>query len=314
MSEVKLKKSGSLELITGKGNIWEMLTFAATDCTNKSFVAVAYFSKNAAAMLPLTKGSILVVDANKNTVKAGQTCPNELLTLLRMGVKIFSFTGLHAKVFVLNNEVYVGSTNVSAHSANYLEEAVFKTNDKGIVKKSIAFIKSLLIKQLNESELEQLQKWYKSPKFFSPKADDSKSIIQNSHDELVYVVKLTILKNSYDDNVDFIKGTKKASQLIKKEVGKNIEWYRANVNHKPKAGNIVIRITTDEGGVTVSPPATILNVQFIKNTKSAFFYVAAYDVKDKKLSLVDRKLKTTELKKAGLKDSSLAARLNSIWI
>ena len=314
MSDTKQNANISSELITGKTIIWQRLTNAATNCRVKSFVAVAYFSKNAAAMLPLTEGSILVVDANENTVKLGQTCPDELLKLSQAGVKIFSFTGLHAKVFVFNNELYIGSTNVSAYSANYLEEAIFRTNEKRVVKETIAFIKRLLIKQLSEFELTELQKLYKSPKFFAPKLDGKRPAIKNSHEQKVYVVKLRTLKRGFDKDADFKQGEKKASQLNKNDASHFVDTYRHVETHKPKAGDVVIRITTDEGNITVSPPATILNIRKIKNSKRVFVYVAALDVRDKKLATVENKLKTTELKKAGLKDSSLAARINSMWI
>ena len=45
-------------------NIWFDLTKVVKANKSKSVVAVAYFGQNGANMLPLTKGSVLVVDAS----------------------------------------------------------------------------------------------------------------------------------------------------------------------------------------------------------------------------------------------------------
>ncbi len=305
------KETNQSELITGKTVIWRKLTEAAIS-SSKSYVAVAYFSKNASKMLPLAKGSILVVDASENAVKSGQTCPEELLKLEKLGVKIFSFTGLHAKVFVFDNVLYIGSTNVSAHSANYLEEAILKTNEKKVVNESVAFIKSLLIKQLTQNELIELNKIYKEPKFFSPKSS-KKQNIQNGHEQVVYVVKLRTLKKEFkNEQEDYDKGKKIA--LEKLEEGQELEAYRHVVTHKPKIGDLVIRITKDDNRTRVAAPATILNIKPIKNSNRIYVYVAAPKLKEKSLKEIEKKLGTTELKKAGLKKSSLAAKINSMWI
>jgi hypothetical protein len=299
------------ELITGKTKIWEKLTAAAIN-SSKSFVAVAYFSKNAAQMLPLVNGSILVVDASENAVKTGQTCPEELIKLEKLGVKVFSFTGLHAKVFVFDNVLYIGSTNASAHSANYLEEAILKMNEKKVVKESVAFIKSLLIKQLTQTELIQLNEIYKSPKFFAPKSNKTKNI-QNGHEQLVYVVKLRQLKRDFKNGQDdFERGKKEAEKKIQE--GQELEAYRHIDTHKPKIGDIVIRITKNDTKTFVSPSATIINIKKIKNSNRIYVYVAAQNVKEKSLKEIEKKLGSTELIKAGVKNSSLAARINSMWI
>lgn len=69
-----------IKLLTG--NIWSELTKTVRKSRLKSIVAVAYFGKNAANMLPLSKGSVLLVDASVTALKNGQTCPDELLKLL----------------------------------------------------------------------------------------------------------------------------------------------------------------------------------------------------------------------------------------
>ena len=129
------------QLITN--NIWQTLTSALKNTNGKSIVAVAYFGQNGAKMLPLKKGDILVVDASEKALKTGQTCPDELLKLYNKGVQVYSFDNLHAKLFLIGNVLYCGSTNVSGNSAKRLKEAILTTNDKIAIEDAKTFIKSL---------------------------------------------------------------------------------------------------------------------------------------------------------------------------
>ena len=77
------------------------------------FVAVAYFGTGASKLLPLRKGSTLIVDMSQAAVGSGQTNPSEILKLVNRGVDVHSVNNLHAKVFAVGNQAFVGSTNVS---------------------------------------------------------------------------------------------------------------------------------------------------------------------------------------------------------
>ena len=75
----------SVDLITTK--IWPTLTAAARRSRRPAAVAVAYFGRGAAKLLPLRHGSCLVVDAGDAAVKSGQTCPAELKKLITKGTQ-----------------------------------------------------------------------------------------------------------------------------------------------------------------------------------------------------------------------------------
>src|SRR5687767_9700953 len=103
---------------------WNDITIAAKSMKDPAFVAVAYFSARGDTLLPLRKGSTLVVDASVETVSIGATCPTALRRLLNRGVEIYSVRNLHAKLFVFGKSVFIGSTNASTMSEKYLLEAV----------------------------------------------------------------------------------------------------------------------------------------------------------------------------------------------
>src|SRR5262245_11427904 len=110
------------ELLTR--NCWTLLKAAAHKCRQPADVAVAYFSSGAAKLLPLPTGSRLVVDAGERAIRSGQTHPADLKALVKRGVRIFSVPSLHAKLFVFGARAFIGSANVSNHSAHTLIEAM----------------------------------------------------------------------------------------------------------------------------------------------------------------------------------------------
>jgi len=54
----------------------------------KSLVAVPFLGKDAANLLPIPSGSILVTRFIPSAVKAGQVSPLEIIKLLKRGVKV----------------------------------------------------------------------------------------------------------------------------------------------------------------------------------------------------------------------------------
>ena len=143
--------------------VWATLSREAKKKTPAQ-VAVAYFAQGAAKLLPLSKGSRLVVDASERIVKQGQTHPKDLEAMRRRGVAVYSYPGLHAKVFVLGNVAYIGSTNVSSSSAAVLKEAVLCTTDSPVISAARTFIQGLCGNVLGPAELGRLQKLYRPPR------------------------------------------------------------------------------------------------------------------------------------------------------
>jgi PLD-like domain len=146
------------------GDVWARLIRTRRKGRRGAWVAVAYFGKGAARLLSLQKGSQLVVDASDNAVKSGLTCPNDLIVLLKKGVRIFSVANLHAKVYVFGTTALIGSANASRHSAQTLVEAMLLTTDRRVVEKSKAFVQSIAKNELGPEQLRRLQKLYRPPR------------------------------------------------------------------------------------------------------------------------------------------------------
>lgn len=132
---------------------------------SRADVAVAYVGQGATRLLPLRAGSNLVVDASEAAVRSGQTDPRELLKYFRKGVDVFSQPKLHAKVFVFSNVAFVGSTNVSSHSANVLVEAAVAVRTASAVAEARRFVLDVAKSPMGEEFLKKLVKIYRPPRF-----------------------------------------------------------------------------------------------------------------------------------------------------
>jgi hypothetical protein len=144
-------------------NVWTGITAAARANGGASEVAVAYFSTEGPRLLPLRAGSILVVDASLETVASGGTSPAALRQMLTRGARIFSAQNLHAKVFVFGGTAFIGSSNASMKSSRFLIEAAVEISDPPVVDAARAFVRSLMVTELDDAALQALQVHYRPP-------------------------------------------------------------------------------------------------------------------------------------------------------
>lgn len=300
-------------------NIWPTLTKAAKLSKTKSMVAVAYFGQKGSSMLPLKKGSILLIDASEKAVKSGQTCPDELLKLYYKGVQIYSLENLHAKLFVIGKELFIGSTNVSGNSSMLLQEAIVKTNDKQAIEDAKNFIESHTSKiEMGEEQLSRLQKLYCPPKFTGVKLQSKKrkSISINNSSFMVY--KLENGSWSEKENEEADKGREIAkSNRINKSRHK-LDEFKWVGNLVAKKGDTILQIIDEGNKVYVSPPGTLIHMRKWNNGKKTtnFCYVEIPDKRRKNINVLKKQFgaKTFKLiNRNGRKNKAVAEDLISLW-
>jgi phosphatidylserine/phosphatidylglycerophosphate/cardiolipin synthase-like enzyme len=120
--------------------VWDEITTAAKNTKQPSQVAVAYFGSKGPSLLPLLKGSALVVDASVPTVAQGATSPAALDQVRKGGVDIYTAQYLHAKVFAFDCVAFVGSANASQNSETKLIEAALKVTAKAEISAVRGFV------------------------------------------------------------------------------------------------------------------------------------------------------------------------------
>lgn len=300
-------------------NIWATLTKAAKLSKTKSMVAVAYFGQQGASMLPLKKGSTLLVDASEKAVKSGQTCPAELLKLYYKGVQVYSLENLHAKLFVIGKELFIGSTNVSGNSSKLLQEAIVKTNDKQAIEDAKAFIESHTgTIEMGEEQLMKLQQLYRPLKFTGLRAQikKRKSANKNLPSFLVYNLYTRIWTKEECEQSEV--GLKEGINYRINKSRHLIDEFKWEGDIVAKKGDIVMQIIDEGSKVYVAPPGTLIHVRKWNNGKKTtnFCYVEIPNKRRKNINILKKQFDTKTFKlinRNGRKNKAVAEELISIW-
>jgi len=124
--------------------LWPTITRLARNSRHRH-VAVAYLGQGASNILPLQSGDSLVVDMSLPTVASGLTDPREVGRYLSKGVDVFTCANLHAKIYLLDNALIIGSANVSRRSRDALVEAGLLSRDRASVIDARGWIKDCLL-------------------------------------------------------------------------------------------------------------------------------------------------------------------------
>ena len=303
-------------------DIWPELTKAVRHCRQQCFVAVAYFSKGASRYLPLPKGSCLVVDASEGTVKAGLTDPKELLKMIKRNVTIHSVSNLHAKVFVLGRTAYIGSANVSSHSANYLIEAVIQTTEYGAVRTARQFVRSHRLHQLTPRVLQQLVPLYRPPRVPGGQRRRKRNEGTSRRPALprLLLAQLVLRDWSESDQQIHDRGYERASKLRKHPRSFELDSFQWHAKCPYQRNDKVIQVVNEGGGrVLVSPPG---NVRYTltrrsANRKRSFVYIERPVRRRRPLKSLASAIghgSLKRLRKGGIvRDAAFAQKLLQAW-
>jgi cardiolipin synthase A/B len=131
-------------LLSGPGRGYNHLKRTlATDLANAHTVQIvcAYFLPTWRLRRELERvtsrgGRVQLILAGKSDVRLSQLATRKLYRrLLKRGVEIFEYQPqvLHAKLFIVDEQVYVGSSNLDARSLNINYELLVRITDRGVV-------------------------------------------------------------------------------------------------------------------------------------------------------------------------------------
>lgn len=150
-----------MALLTGR--VWAPVTLAARTSTSPAHVAVAFFSSSGPSVLPLRPGSTLVVNISEQTLRTGGTDPSAIQTMIKRGVSVFGQSTLHAKLFVFDDLMFVGSNNASTRSRDVLHEATMQSMDAAEIRAARDYVRSLCVTPVDISHIQSLRRVYKPP-------------------------------------------------------------------------------------------------------------------------------------------------------
>lgn len=175
------KESSRATLLAGR-ELWRATTTALRKA-RRAWAALAYLGQGGGQLLPVRKGSTLVVDMSLRAVKAGATDPKEVRKLLRRGVEVFTRGSLHAKAFVTERVAIVGSANASHRSRDYLDEVAVLVKDEAVRRDLRSVIESYCTEPVRAEYLKRCLKAYRPPRGGAgggPEAPGSRLLIPSS--------------------------------------------------------------------------------------------------------------------------------------
>jgi hypothetical protein len=285
---------------------------------SRADVAVAYVSQGAATLLPLRRGSRLVVDASEAAVRCGQTDPRELLRYFRTGVEVYSRPRLHAKVFAFLNVAFVGSTNVSSRSAHHLLEAAVVLRSKKAVAEAGAFVRQIAQSPLGEEFLKKLAGIYRPPRV--PGARRRRGRHVEREVSLVEAMPLRIAQlvpASWGDGENDADEAGRAEARKKKTRGFTLDsfsyarWPRGSMDEE------VIQVFKEgTRNVTVFPPGRVLAVRKVRGKKRSVVVLEMPPRNARKLATLRKRLSASTVKRlsrGGRLAPKHAANVRQLW-
>lgn len=302
-------------------DIWPQLTKTVRASQRRCDVAVAYFGAGAGRLLPLPKGSRLVVDASERAVASGQTCPADLSKVLKRGVTIYSVPNLHAKVFVFGRVAYIGSTNVSGRSESHLVEAAIRTTDHGAVQAAGKFVQRHCLHELTPSVLERLAEVYRPPRVSGGKRGKRRETATAARPSIprLFLAQLRLEEWSERDQSLHDAAEVVAAKRRKHARGFELESFRQTGRCPFQRGDVVIQVTDEgRGRVLATAPGSVLHVRTRRdrNRSVSFVYLERPVRRRRAINSVARALGCTQkrLRRNGvIQDKAFGEALLNAW-
>ena len=249
-------------------------------------------------MLPLREGSTLIVDMSRSTVASGLTMPSEVLKLLKRGVDVHSVENLHAKVFVIGDRAYIGSTNVSKNSAENLVEATLVTSDAPVVRGCRLFVDSLRGELITPEFAKRMQKLYKPPEFRPGRKGGKRGATTRILHSPLWLVPLEYIHWHRADVAAHKAGLPRAKAELKSEKDFRVDsfcWMGKGLDGLRK-GDLVIQVLKDGREKLVHPVSRVLPIRRYRvgrSRRAIVFLETAKNLRAKNLKTVLTRLGTT---------------------
>ena len=247
-------------------DLWPRLE-ALSKKAKRTHVAVAYLASGASKLLRLHEDDVLVVDMGDASVKTGRTDPNEISKYLRAGVRVYSVENLHAKAFVFDDTVIVGSSNVSNHSKLGLAEAALETTNAALCSQVIAWIKSIALAPVTPKLAAAKAKIYKPPKWSSPVRGNTKKTLRPEIGRLWIINSQPVEFTEEEEGILDDQATT-AKSFLKNKNKYEVETIRysatARFAREARLGHLAIVIHSVGKTTDVYPPARVVYTRAYK--------------------------------------------------
>ncbi len=301
-------------------NIWKQITAEAKACKQR-VAAIAYVSTD--TRVKFKRGDILVCDASDAAIKSGETSARVLAKWHKIGVRIYSRPGLHAKILVMGNKALIGSANLSESSALHLREAALLTNRSEVVSQAKAFIYLVM----NEAIEVDSRFIVRAEHIKVSKRKPVSVPARKRHKTLgtkCWIVRVTeMAPSSYEKEIVHIED---AEEQLQDQYDDDLFWLswirftgKSRFRNEARPGDtvIVLSATQSEKRISVSPPSAILLRQDEQHW-TRFYHTLPLDQPEISWTAFQRKLKKlgiTHITKNSCKELSKkdASLIQTIW-
>jgi hypothetical protein len=134
--------------------LWRSLRKLAAGAKQRRWLAVAYLGPEAEHQFPLQAGDRVVVALSPSNVMGRRVDPRVLAGWAKKGVMVSACPELHAKVYLFDDAVVVGSANASWSSESTLLEAALFSRDPVVVRQVEEWFRSLGDETVGDAVLE----------------------------------------------------------------------------------------------------------------------------------------------------------------
>ena len=243
--------------------------------------AVAYLGTGATGLLPLRKGDKLVVDMSLGSVRSGTTDPREVEKFLRRGVEVFSRGSLHAKFFIIDKVTIAGSSNISNHAKDSLDEAAVLTDDPATSRRALATFDLLCTEPVRKDYLSKCIKEYRPPNFAGgPRSRGKRAKLSQGKVWIIGGLEYRDVREREE---------KESERLIENARKRLLDFERCDVDHshypapqgffrRLRDGDWLIVCVGDGRGFDVSPPARFLGVDHYARGGGKQRYMLLFEV------------------------------------
>ncbi|MDG6999857.1 MAG: phospholipase D family protein [Nitrososphaerota archaeon] len=251
--------------------LWPTLTRLARK-SKSTHVAVAYLGQNATRLIPLHKGDTLVIDMSENTVKAGQTDPSEVGKYFSRGVRVFTCSNLHAKLYVFGDTVIAGSPNISGHSRETLIETGVLCTDENVAKEAKALIESLAVEPVTPGYIRHCKTIYRANGSWgfpgSPHEGHRRKLPVPKHSRL-WIIAVVFGEWSEKEYTLCDKGESVACKHVRDRSTYEVQSLRwpagRGFGKRVRAGDLIVQAYDSNGRIIVEPAVRVLHLTRYKS-------------------------------------------------
>jgi hypothetical protein len=243
--------------------------------------AVAYFGDDGARLLPLRSGDRLVVDMSIRSVRAGSTNPYEIRKLLKRGVEVFSRGSLHAKYFIIDNTLIAGSSNISKHAREVLDEAAVLTTDAAAVVRARAIFARLCTEPVRKDYLAKCIEEYRPPKLQGGNRSE-KTRRQKRVGKVWIIGGLRYIDPPESEQAAVTQVLAKVEKQRRDYERSTVDFNHSTGKHRYfemlREGDWLISCVRNGSGFEVCPPARFLGIESYPREGGKRRYLVVYEI------------------------------------